>query len=102
MEAYRKAIKKQFSDGFTIRDEANALTAWAFRNGPLENLHAGKSSALLEDASLSRITDDEMRALMINASRTLEKLLRLKEKNPDEYYDRLARYNLMYCRSWER
>lgn len=36
---------------FTIRDEANALVAWAFRNGPIENLHAGKNSPLLDDPS---------------------------------------------------
>jgi hypothetical protein len=33
-------------DTFTVRDEANALTAYAFRNGFLEDLHAGKSSRL--------------------------------------------------------
>ena len=48
-----------FPGGFTIRDEANALAAWAFRNGPLEDLHAGKHSALLDDPELSRITDEE-------------------------------------------
>jgi hypothetical protein len=30
--------------GFTLRDEANALTAFAFRNGFLEDLHAGAIS----------------------------------------------------------
>ena len=33
---------------FTLRNEANALTAFAFRNGFLEDLHAGKDSPLLE------------------------------------------------------
>src|SRR5262249_46386211 len=42
--------------GFAIRDEANALVAWAFRNGPIEDLHAGRYSELLEDSTLSRIT----------------------------------------------
>src|SRR5437762_14378898 len=66
-----------FPGDFTVRDEANALVVWAFRNGPLEDLHAGKYLELLEDKSLSRITDAEMKALMINACRTLEKLRRL-------------------------
>ncbi len=32
--------------GFTLRDEASALVAWAFRNGPLEGLHAGATSPI--------------------------------------------------------
>jgi len=52
---------------FTIRDEANALISWAFRNGPIENLHAGRYSELLEVDSLIRITDNEMKAIMLNA-----------------------------------
>src|SRR5947209_4002632 len=41
-----------FPSGFTVRDEANAIVAHAFRNGPIEDLHAGKYSELLSDASL--------------------------------------------------
>ena len=41
---------------FTLRDEVNALVAWAFRNGPFEKLHIGKWSPFLEDPSLSRVT----------------------------------------------
>ena len=52
----------------TPEDEANALTACAFRNGFLEDLHAGKSSELLTQPGLSRISDEEMRKLMIQAS----------------------------------
>ena len=91
-----------FPGGFTLRDEANALTAFAFRNGPLEDLHAGGSSQLTEDASLSRITDAEMRTLMIDASEKLEKLLALKVRSPKEYRTFVMGYNVMYCRSWER
>ena len=50
-------IEQRFPGGFTLRDEANALVAWAFRAVPLEDLHAGKHSELLTDRSLSRITD---------------------------------------------
>jgi hypothetical protein len=41
---------------WTKREEANALTCCAFRNGYLEDLHAGKHSELLEKPELSRIT----------------------------------------------
>jgi len=91
-----------FPGGFTLRDEANALVAWAFRNGPLEDLHADKYSELLENHSLSRITDAEMKVLMLNACQRLEQLLRLKESHPDDYARQIRSYNFRYCRRWER
>ena len=91
-----------FPEGFTLRDEANAIVAMAFRNGPLEDLHAGKSSELLSNPELSRITDDEMKTLMINACEHVAKLLELKETDPEEYYKQMMAYNHMYCRRWER
>src|SRR2546421_11751347 len=48
-------------DEFTLRDEANALTAFAFRNGFLEDLHAGKPSPILSQPGYSRISDEEIR-----------------------------------------
>lgn len=75
-----------FPDSFMLRDEANAIVAMAFRNGPLEDLHAGKWSELLLNPELSRITDDEMKTLMINACEHVAKLLELKESDPEEYY----------------
>ena len=91
-----------FPGGFTIRDEANALTAFAFRNGPLEDLHAGKSSPLTKDASLSRITEAEMKELMINASERLAKMLAMREKNPEAYRTWAQTYGAMYCGLWNR
>lgn len=88
--------------GFTLRDEANALVAWAFRNGPLEQLHRGRYSPLLEDDSLSRITDAEMKILMLNACQTMESLLRLRESDPEEYARQVRAYSFQYCRRWER
>ncbi len=57
----KESLETAFPGGFNIRDEANALTACAFRNGTLEGLHTGKSSPLLDDTSLSRITDKEIK-----------------------------------------
>jgi len=91
-----------YADGFNHRDEANALIAMAVRNGPIEDLHAGKWSPLLEDQTLSRITDEEMKAIMIAATRALAKMLRLRDEDADEYRRRVREYGNMYCRSWER
>jgi len=91
-----------FPDGLTIRDEANALVAWAFRNGPLEDLHAGQHSELLDDPTLSRITDEEMKTLMISACRQLAGLLEMKLNDPAKYEQEIKSYNVRYCRGWER
>lgn len=91
-----------FPEGFTLRDEANAIVAWAFRNGPIETLHAGTHSPLLEDPSLSRITDAEMRELMLAACRMMEKILRLKASDPQEYARQIQGFRDSYCRAWER
>ncbi len=84
----------------SIREEANALTCYAFRNGKLENLHAGKDSELLNKSGLSRITDDEMKQLMIEASRKLAELLLLRDTDRDRY-DQLVDYMCnSYTRNW--
>jgi hypothetical protein len=91
-----------FPGGFTLRDEANAIVAYAFRNGQIEDLHAVKSSELLDNPELSRITDDEMKAVMLNACQCVEKLLREKQDDPAAYYPKMMDYNQRYCRPWER
>jgi hypothetical protein len=98
----REAIEQVFPGGFTFRDEANAIVACAFRNGPLEDLHAGKWSELLEDSELSRITDEEMKMLMLNTCKAVEHLLPEKQNDPGAYLFKMMQYNLTYCRHWER
>ena len=86
----------------TIREEANALTCCAFRNGFLEDLHAGEWSELLENSKLSRITDEEMKKLMIESSATLAKLLTLKEADPDAYWKKIDYFCNTYTRHWDK
>ncbi len=86
----------------SIREEANALTCCAVRNGYLEELHAGKHSALLETPGLSRITDAEMKKLMIQISSKVSELLSLRETNPDEYWRQMTLFNDRYCGRWEK
>ena len=87
---------------FTLRDEANALTAHAFRNGFLEDLHAGKHSPILDEPGYSRITDDEMKRMMIQASERLARMLALKQQDPAEYDRFIRKYHKDYCRNWKR
>lgn len=101
-ESFRQAIERYFPGGFTLRDEANAIAAYAFRNGPIEDLHAGKDSELLTNPDLSRITDDEMKTIMLNACRKIEALLREKQDDPEAYALKIVDYGWRYCRNWER
>src|SRR5438128_1925692 len=87
---------------FTLRDEANALTAFAFRNGFLEDLHSGKPSPILSQRGYSRISDQEMRKLMIEASEKLEQMLRMKREEPGRYEAFIRDYQKRYCRAWKR
>ena len=76
---------------FTLRDEANAICAYAFRNGFIEDIHAD-----------GRISDEEMKRLMIQASDILAKLLAKKHDLPAEYQQFIRDYHRKYCRKWER
>jgi hypothetical protein len=87
---------------FSLRDEANALTAFAFRNGFLEDLHAGKTSPGLNQPGYSRISDNEMKRLMIEASEKLEQMLRMKREEPAKYEQFIRDYWRTYCRAWKR
>ena len=86
----------------SVREEANALTCIAFRNGYIEDLHAGKYSELLETPGLSRITDTEMKKLMIGASAKLAELLAMKENDPAEYWRQITYFNTNCCYQWEK
>jgi hypothetical protein len=86
---------------WTIREEANAITVWAFRNGFIEDLHAGKYSKLLKTPGLSRITDAEMKKLNIGISSKLAEILAMRDANPAEYEKNIDHF-LMYCTGWEK
>jgi len=102
-EQHLARITRVTSEGeFTLRDEANALTAFAFRNGFLEDLHAGKSSPILDQPGYSRISDEEMRRLMIEASAKLQEMLRMKQEDPAKYEVFIRDYQRRYCRRWNR
>lgn len=71
--------------------EAKSVVALAFRNGPIENLHAGKPCPACEgQAGYSRISDAEMKLIMKNAVNHVYKLLRLKAEDPGLYEREIA------------
>ena len=90
----------------TLRDEANAITAHVFRNGFLEDLHSGLPSPLVTNPRFARITDPEMKKLMIESSAKLGHWLCLREmlleEKPEAYYQLLRAVEFRAARNWER
>ena len=81
--------------------EAKAIVALAFRNGPIEDLHAGKPCPACEGRTgYSRISDTEMKVVMKNAVNQVYRLLRLKADDP-EGYERQIAYGERCTLSWD-
>ena len=82
----------------SVREEANAITAYAFRNGNLETLHSGGKCPFVQGGC--PISNSEIRVLMIQASERMAQLVQLKRDDPDRYWSFIAEYGNAYCRSW--
>ena len=66
--------------------EAKAIVVLAFRNGPIEDVHAGKPCPTCSrDASYSRISDAEMKLIVKNAVDQVYSLLWMKQNKPLKY-----------------
>ena len=71
--------------------EAKAPIALAFRNGPIEDLHAGKPCAACSGRpEVSHISDDEMKVVMKSAVDALYRLLWQRDYDPVAYNEVLA------------
>jgi hypothetical protein len=84
----------------TLAIEAKAMVALAFRNGPIEGLHAGKPCAACAGRQeISHISDEEMKAIMKSAVDTLYRLLWQRENDSAAYLKNLAlgeRYTMQW------
>lgn len=66
--------------------EAESLVALSFRNGPIEDVHAGEPCpTCCGKSQYSRITNVEMRRIMRNAVDWVYTLLWFREHAPDDY-----------------
>ena len=84
-----------------IAREAKAIVALAFRNGPIEEIHAGRSCPTCTGrAGFSRITDEEMKSIMKNAVNRVYELLVLKEEDPVEYGSKIH-FGERYTTRWD-
>jgi hypothetical protein len=75
----------------TLALEAKAMVALAFRNGPIEALHAGTPCTVCSgNPAVSHISDEEMKAMMKSTVNTLYRLLWQRKNDPAAYLENLA------------
>lgn len=81
--------------------EAQSLVAMAFRNGPIEHVHAGMDCPTCSGRpEYSHITQDEMKRIMKHAVDKLYALLWIREHCPDVYGHVVQAGNL-YTHGWD-
>lgn len=84
-----------------IAREAKAIVALAFRNGPIEDLHAGyPCPTCSEEPDYSRISDSEMKTIMKCAVNRMYSLLRLKNSKPVDF-ENLMTFGSLFTRHWD-
>lgn len=81
--------------------EAKGIVVLAFRNGPIEDVHAGKECPTCAGkGEYSHITQGEMKNIMKRAVDTVYKLLWLKQHDPDKY-EATIEFGNRHTRSWD-
>jgi hypothetical protein len=81
--------------------DAKTIALLAFRNGPIEELHSGKTCPRCTgNAEYSRITDAEMKLLMQSAVNEVYRLLWQRDNDPVAYIRRQELAD-RYTRSWD-
>ncbi|MCU1336675.1 MAG: hypothetical protein JWO19_2256 [Bryobacterales bacterium] len=92
---------KNKTDQPDLVHEAKAIVALAFRNGPIEDIHAGKECPSCSgNAEYSHVTDAEMTFIMKNAVNRVYSLLKLKASNTAEYERQIA-FGARYTEKWD-
>ena len=81
--------------------EAKAIVALAFRNGPMEDLHAGMTCPTCAgDDGYSHINDAEMKTIMKAAVSQVFRLLSLRDKDHVAYQQEIRRADV-YTQRWD-
>ena len=84
-----------------LAKDAKTIALFAFRNGPLEDLHAGKvCSHCSGNAECSHLSDPEMKRLMQTAVNEVYRLLWQREHDPGAFYRRQALAD-RYTHHWD-
>ena len=81
--------------------EAKMIVALAFRNGPIEGLHAGRPCPTCSvDSIYSRISDEEMKGILKAAVNSVYSLL-WKRENDSEAFAKALVLGARYTQHWD-
>ena len=81
--------------------EAKMIVALALRNGPIEDLHAGKPCPTCSaDSGYSHISDEEMKGIMKAAVDTVYSLLWKRENDSEAFAESLV-LGARYTQRWD-
>ena len=84
-----------------LAKEAKSIVALAFRNGPIEDVHAGKACPVCCGSSeYSRITDEDMKVIMKSAVSAVYKLLWNRDHDA-EAYRKSIEYGVRFTSRWD-
>ena len=86
---------------FDLERQSKGMVLLAFRNGPIEDLHAGSPCPKCAGKhEYSKITEEEMKLMMKTAVNRVFSLLKLRRENTDEY-ERLLRWAELQTKNWD-
>jgi hypothetical protein len=96
----RWALKTSIVDA-TLAPEAKIIVALAFRNGPIKDLHAGKTCPTCSaDCGYFCIPDEEMKGIMKADVNTVYSLLWKRESDSEGYAGSLV-LGARYTQRWD-
>jgi hypothetical protein len=85
-----------------LAKEAKSIVAHAFRNGPIEDIHAGVDCPRCAGKQkYSHITEDEMKLLMKTAVNRVYTMLWLKMNEPEKY-KAFVELGTFFASSWDQ
>ena len=85
----------------TLAREAKAIVLLAFRNGPIETVHAGKRCPTCAgNPEYSHISNEEMKQIMKNAVDQVYKILCERERDPEKY-EQTLQFADEYTKNWD-
>ncbi len=98
----RKPIpKRKMTFDPKLAAEAKSIVAMAFRNGPIEDVHAGKECPTCAgESEYSHITQDEMKLIMKKAVDKVYSFLWLRGNDPATF-GALVAFGNIYTTQWD-
>lgn len=80
---------------FTVRGEANRTVVWCYRNGAIENIHAGRASLGTEVPGMKRLYSAEVSRVCREIMHRLERQLSARDQ-----FDRRTYRMFLFAQTW--